>query len=432
MYYKGSIKRLTLTSIVLMMLVSIWSVQPSRAAVPVLDTIRVGLFMQIPGKYTSNTPAATLHSPGGMSIGAREPAGVQSWFTVPASQQVRFAVDDYKVNVLESSDFNVALTVYRHIVALKGSAYLTSSIKSGVLQFQVSEGAYMSVAEGNAAISRWSTDTKLAALVAGYKPTLRGPLHLETPQLENKAAAQATVDAFGGVGLDAYIALRANAKGGAAYSVMVGSAITEDELAKIKTAAASLPNGGALKAVAKDSRHMLLRNDHSLSAKGNSSNDLYLFPANDMKLWISPAGTETIGLLERSKRTYRGNFELSVLNGKLAVVNELPFEQYLYSVVAIEMYPSWPIEALKAQAVAARSYALNKGFGFQIAHVVDTTLSQAYYGSGVEKPTSTAAVDATNGEVALYNGKVIEAVFSSNGGGKRLMLLMFGGMKFPI
>jgi stage II sporulation protein D len=122
-------------------------------------------------------------------------------------------------------------------------------------------------------------------------------------------------------------------------------------------------------------------------------------------------------LKERSNQTYRGSFELSAFNGKLAVVNELPFEEYLYSVVAVEMYTTWPIEALKAQAVTARTYALHKGLGFQIAHVVDTTLSQVYNGTGVEKPSSTEAVDTTRGVVALYEGKLIEAVYSSNGGG---------------
>ncbi|MBH5317132.1 SpoIID/LytB domain-containing protein [Paenibacillus sp. GSMTC-2017] len=418
MKFNMSMKRLVLTSIVFMMLISLWSVQPSQAAVPTLDTIRVGMFMQLPGKYTATTPAATFHSNGGLSIGVREPDGEKGWFTVPAKQNVRFALDDFKVTLLESNNFGAALAVYQYIMSLKGSAYLTSSTKNGIVQFQVSEGAYATFAEGKTAVSRWSADPKLASIITGFKPVLRGPLYLETSQLKNKAEAEATVNAYGAAGLNAFISLRQLAIGELAFSVMVGAATTEEELAQIKAAAINLPNGSSLKAVAKDSRHMLLLNDHSLSAKESSLNELYLFPNNSMKVWISPAGSDTIGLLERSKRTYRGQFELSTFNGKLAVINELPFEQYLYSVVAVEMYSSWPIEALKAQAVAARSYALNKGFGFQIAHVVDTTLSQAYYGAGVEKPTSTEAVNATAGEVALYNGKVIEAVFSSNGGGQ--------------
>ena len=81
------------------------------------------------------------------------------------------------------------------------------------------------------------------------------------------------------------------------------------------------------------------------------------------------------------------------------------------------MPASWHGEALKSQAVAARTYALYQGFGFQVAQVVDTTLSQAYGGLGAEKPATIAAVDATKGEVATFNGKVIETVFSSSAGG---------------
>lgn len=125
----------------------------------------------------------------------------------------------------------------------------------------------------------------------------------------------------------------------------------------------------------------------------------------------------TIKLNERSGRTYRGSFELSSFNDKLAVINDLPVDHYLYSVVGAEMPASWHAEALKAQAVAARSYVRFQGMGFQIAHVVDSTLSQVYEGTSRETASTIQAVDATSGEVVKYQGKVIEALFSSNSGG---------------
>lgn len=416
MTIRTSWKRLALATIALLVLVSTWTAQSTRAAVPSLDTIRVALFLQLPGKYASLTAAATLQSAGGLKIGTREPEGIKEWLTIEADRSVRFALDDYKVMLMETANFANAWAVYQHVQSANGMGYITSVTKNGSMLYQVLEGTYPSAQESAAALGRWSADAKLTGLLGGYKPEQHGPLRLESPAMESKAAAQALAASFGGAGLNAYLAVRAGEKG-AVYSVVVGGASTDDELKSLQAAAAKAPNGAALKPQDSATPYMMIRADHSISGKLDSSYELYSFPAGDIKVWAAPGGTQPIGLTERSNRTYRGSFELSAFNGKLAVINELPFEQYLYSVVAVEMYTSWPIEALKAQAVAARSYALNKGFGFQIAHVVDTTLSQAYYGTGVEKPTSTEAVEATRGEVALYDGKVIEAVFSSNGGG---------------
>ncbi|MFD0588272.1 SpoIID/LytB domain-containing protein [Paenibacillus sp. GCM10027627] len=418
MTYKSltTVKKVAITVIAFLLLFSTWTAHQAQAAVPSLDTIRVALFLQLPGKYDSTTSAATFQSAGGMDLGVRSPGGIRPMMSVPAGKQVRFAVDDYKVKLAESKNFASALAVYQYVKTAKGNVYLTSLSKNGALTYQVLEGMYKTAEESKAALARWNADAKLISLLNGFKPEMQGPMRLETAALEGKGAAQAAADAFGGAGFDAYVAVRASAKGDAVYSVMVGGASTQEELKVLQAAATKAPGGAALKAIEAGSEHMLMRNDHSVSGKAGESHELFVVPAG-VKAWLSPAGDKPIGLTERSKRTYRGQFEISSFNGRLAVINELPFEQYLYSVVAVEMYPSWPIEALKAQAVAARSYALNKGFGFQIAHVVDTTLSQAYYGAGSERPASTEAVEATKGQVALYNGKVIEAVFSSNGGG---------------
>src|SRR5690606_19894770 len=115
-------------------------------------------------------------------------------------------------------------------------------------------------------------------------------------------------------------------------------------------------------------------------------------------------------------RTYRGAMELSQHNGKLALINEVPFEEYLYSVVSAEMGTGWPLEALKAQAVAARSYALERGLRYEIAHVTDGTLDQVY--DGVEHADVIQAVEATRGEILTDGSKVISPLFFSNAGGQ--------------
>lgn len=414
---KLSYRRIGLLTLAMALMVSTWTAKSSSAAVPSLDTIRVALFLSLPGKYDLTTPAATFSSTGGLQIGVREPDGVQAWFNVTEGQSAKFGTDDFKAKLFESQTFAQALAVYQYVKSAGGTAFLTSVQAAGVARYQVAEGAYSSEAQANSALTRWKSDVKLTGMIGPYKPSLQGPFHLETAALANKQAAEAAAAAFGGAGLDAFVTVR-SVGGKEIYSVMVGSETSQAGLAALQAAAAAVPGGGALKAVAPQSRHLIIRRDHSVSGTANAGHELFQIPiSGDMKVWIEPAGEAFITLTERSNRTYRGSFEVSSFNGKLAVVNELPFEQYLYSVVAVEMYTSWPIEALKAQAVAARSYALNKGYGFQIAHVVDTTLSQVYNGAGAEHPSSTQAVEETKGVVALYDGKVIEAIYSSSGGG---------------
>jgi stage II sporulation protein D len=108
-------------------------------------------------------------------------------------------------------------------------------------------------------------------------------------------------------------------------------------------------------------------------------------------------------------------------SGTLAGVNELPMEEYLYGVVPRELppVPYGEPEAQKAQAVAARTYAL-RGLGKRSADGYDllpTTSDQVYGGYSAEQPVSTAAVDATRGIVAVKGGQLIDALFSSTTGG---------------
>lgn len=119
---------------------------------------------------------------------------------------------------------------------------------------------------------------------------------------------------------------------------------------------------------------------------------------------------------------YRGTAEVRVNGaGTLAGINELPMEEYLYGVVPAELNPViWPqMEAIKAQAVAARTYAL-AGLGKRAADGYDllaTTADQVYGGLAYEKATSNDAVDATRGVVATYDGHPISALYSSTSGG---------------
>ena len=118
------------------------------------------------------------------------------------------------------------------------------------------------------------------------------------------------------------------------------------------------------------------------------------------------------------KLPYRGRIEVDVVDGRLRAVDVVSLEQYLYGVVPSEMPSTWAPEALKAQAVAARSYALaTRAVGAPFDVYADTR-SQMYLGLSHESPAATAAVNATKRQVLFYNGSVATTYFSSTSGGK--------------
>ena len=124
-------------------------------------------------------------------------------------------------------------------------------------------------------------------------------------------------------------------------------------------------------------------------------------------------------------RVYRGRIEIGRYNSSsLTAVNIVPLEEYLYGVVPSEMPAEWHEEALKAQAVCARSYALIKA-GYKNASdakkgykIVDTVSSQVYKGYLVETARCNLAVDATKGEMVCYNNKVVSTYYFSTSGGR--------------
>lgn len=134
------------------------------------------------------------------------------------------------------------------------------------------------------------------------------------------------------------------------------------------------------------------------------------------EIWIRPQ-SET-GLVFVDDHWYRGAVRVIRQGDRLMAINHLDLESYLYSVVGSEMPASWPIEALKAQAVAARSYAL--------VHIVrpaddhfdlgDTPRWQAYSGVSTETQDTLNAVDATRGVLISYEGGVVESLYASTDG----------------
>lgn len=132
--------------------------------------------------------------------------------------------------------------------------------------------------------------------------------------------------------------------------------------------------------------------------------------------WVEPTDG---GYVSIGDKWYRGRTRVVAVAGGLTAVNYVDLEHYLYSVVGSEMPASWPLEALKAQAVAARTYALYKREhnGNTVFDVGDTVTWQAYEGLAKEANTTQIAVNSTLGQVLTYNGRIIESVFHSSSGG---------------
>ncbi len=148
----------------------------------------------------------------------------------------------------------------------------------------------------------------------------------------------------------------------------------------------------------------------------DGNNMFVAFTGDDNAAFKGESGT----FINVGSRNYRGYIEVypNSLN-KFTLVNVVDMEEYLYSVVPSEMPASWDSEALKAQSVAARTYAskqkskhLSQGY-----NLCDNTDCQMYLGADYEYNNSTNAVNATKGVKAYYNGTLIDTVFSSSSGG---------------
>ncbi|MDR1625283.1 MAG: SpoIID/LytB domain-containing protein [Spirochaetia bacterium] len=168
--------------------------------------------------------------------------------------------------------------------------------------------------------------------------------------------------------------------------------------------------------------------DGTISVK-DSNGKIVLASRDSLALTYRDAGSTTIVFDFLSEagsffaltedRAYRGGMELRPQAGGMTLINSLNIEEYLYSVVPSEMPASWPEEALKAQAIAHRSYALAhlgqyaaKGFD-----VYGSVVSAAYRGAGGEAARTTAAVDSSRGLYLTAGGKPLKAYYSANHGG---------------
>lgn len=390
-----------------------------EAAVPKLQTIRVALLGEYTINYKAPTSLATLSSANGLNIGFRTATGIAKAVKINDAKPVRFSLNQYGVQLLETTNLATAQNLYKKILGSVDTPYVYSTTIQGQAVYQVSVGPYVTKDNATKARDRISSNAAIAALFKPASSILTGPMYLNagTYATETEAIKQASV--LSSAGIDASLVYQMKADGSISYSAWFGRAADAGQLELSKVQAAKLiPTLATVVPSDTNLPYMVKRTDASLAASAIDTITHYVFQAAATKIWIEPVNLSNFTLKERSNRTYRGAAELSPLNNKLAVVNELPFEFYLYGVVGSELSSGWPIEALKAQAVAARTYALKSGMAYKIAHITDTTLDQAYYGFKNEFVSAINAVKATEGEVITnVQGNLITPLYHSNSGG---------------
>ena len=163
------------------------------------------------------------------------------------------------------------------------------------------------------------------------------------------------------------------------------------------------------------------------------------------ELQKSPARVNDNGTITFRKKIFHGRLEFyDNGDGTLAAVNVLPMEEYLVGLVAAEMSVDWPVEALKAQAVASRTYAVyqrdarSSKWSDSIYDLESSVLDQVYDGAVKDDSRVREAVEGTKGEMLKKHGQVVKAFFHSACGGRTETALnvwgeekMFGTVKDP-
>lgn len=373
--------------------------------------IRVALFIDNgPNSgYRGVVPAVTLQSDSGIKATLTD---AQSSFalTQAAGESARYRVDQYRLLAAETADFQEAKKIAQSLSQQSLDAAITVDTSGGKPLYSVLSGSYETgtLAQSAAQTVRQKT---------GLNPTVVGPFRLEAGKYATVQEAEKEEAVYEQKGIRANVARLLDGQT-VKYGVWLGQGATEaDRQALLEKLKPMFPGKTFQPPTAR------LYVVQEKVAAGNTTADTltaYAFsPVAKIRAVpnSSSGAIPSIKVVERSNRKYRGTIELLLHKGYLTVVNELPLEQYLYGVVGTEMATGWPLEALKAQAVLARTLAMGQGNKYGVANVSDSVYEQAYYGLGKEAEDVRQAVDQTAGIVIRYQGKLTSSLFYSNAGG---------------
>lgn len=396
-------------SILLILVLIMTTIPLSISAAAGSSTIRIALLFDSGGALNTAQPVATISSAKGVQISPK--SGIGTYITTSTNNPIQASLNQYRILVDETSDFGYASSLVQNLKSKGYFPYLLMMHRKNVAYYQVITGDEPTYEMANATSLKIKSQIGVARDVIGPNALSAGTYLKED---DAKAVVQTVIDA----GFDASVGYALDANGMNSYIALVGNTGTQEKLASIwQEVSLALPNLSLSKL--DKTNYVATFTGFVQSGSTNLRVPHYYFPVNEAVTIRAQIGDAipTLTIMEKENRKYRGDLEILSYKGKLALVNQLPLEEYLYSVVGTEMSSGWPLEALKAQVVIARTYAIGKGNRYTIANLSDTTYDQAYYGVAREADDVRQAVQETAGLVLSYQGKLIEAYYSANAGG---------------
>ncbi|WP_202080193.1 SpoIID/LytB domain-containing protein [Caldalkalibacillus salinus] len=373
----------------------------------VTNEIRVALFVDTGSGYRETVQSVTLSSDEALTY----QNGNGRFDNIGHVSESRFRLDDFYLLVAETTDASQARQVNN---ALSQSGY-----NADLVQIQMQGTDYYRVVLGSAtdhaAISQLQ---RQVSQQMSYNPQVAGPYRVQAGQFTSLKSAQQRLQRMqqGDSDIPAYLA-QVNAGDQISYEVWMGDAANEQERQALQSTLQQSYSDMTFQP-AKATDYIL----HYGRVITDSANVPYISVDTRSTLEVLSSETSSVPLItveEKDQRQYRGKMELTQHNGHFTVVNVLPLESYLYSVVGTEMSTGWPIEALKAQAVMSRNYAYNQiqENKYGVAHLSDSVFEQAYHGYGREAQDVRQAVDQTSGQFLTFGGHIFATFYHSNAGG---------------
>lgn len=254
-----------------------------------------------------------------------------------------------------------------------------------------------------------------------YKGSVIGPIHLKIGRnLPDFNAAQTFAAAVEKSGIDAYVAY----EGG--WQIWSGFYHDLNAAEKALAEAKELLEVEDV-SIIQDNRSRLVIYDSGFSVQ-------MIYGGTDGYMQVWPKQENDPYVFSANGRRYRGYLEIRRYpDSDLTLINILNIEQYLYGVVPAEIEPDSPLEAIKAQAVAARTYTYknlkkNENWGFDLANTVE---DQVYRGYDGERASTNRAVDETKGKKMLYNGSLANVFYFASSGGMTADIREVWGSEIP-
>jgi stage II sporulation protein D len=373
---------------------------PKAEAVSGSTPVRVGLMLKS-NSFNTTTDTVTLQGRSGLQVGFYINGTFTPRFT--ASTSVKVSLDNYFIVVGEYDTLGAAQGVADRVDSLGYSFDIHVENRAGKKVYQVVNGFYEYRTQADTALSRLKSING-NAVIKGYN-------RLTTGKVANQGAAESKANELRVQGFDAYPTLRRDGS----WEVWVGNEASAAERDALKGRVQSKTGASLAVADFNPADYLMMKQSYH----GGKEIPHFVQNSTVEESAFVPVGQPAVIKVFEKAREYRGTILVQGYKERPNVINYLPLDSYLYGVLPQEMSSGWPLEALKAQAVAARTYAVRRiGTNkWGVADLVNDVWDQAYEGFTREAGDTNQAVDETKGQVLMKNGALIEALYSSNHGG---------------